>query len=64
MVDIFLLEILRGCTRALQNTLLVSTKIWDFANISLFPKILSLKSFGNSYTKFAILGITFRFTCG
>ena len=26
----------------------VSTKIWDFPNISLFPKILSLKSFGNS----------------
>ena len=45
-----------------------STKIWDFRKISLFPKILSLKSFGNSwgnwYTKFAILGITFHFTCG
>ena len=46
----------------------VSTQIWDFSNISLFPKILSLKSFdnlwGNSHTKFAILDITFRFTCG
>ena len=46
----------------------VSTQIWDFPNISLFPKILSVKSFGNSwdnsYTKFAILDITFRFTCG
>ena len=42
-------------------------QIWDFFNISLFPKILSLKSFrnlwGNSYTKFATLGITFRFAC-
>ena len=37
----------------------VSTQIWDFPNISLF-----LKSFGNSYTKFAILDITFRLTCG
>ena len=46
----------------------VSTQIWDFPNISLFPKILSLMSFGslwgNSYTKFAILDITFRFACG
>ena len=37
----------------------VSTQTWDFPNISLFPKILSLKSFGNSWgnscTKFAIL---------
>ena len=36
----------------------VSTQIWDFPNISWFPKILSLKSFGNwwgnSCTKFAI----------
>ena len=34
----------------------------------LFPKNLSLKSFGNSwnnsYTKFAMLDIKFRFTCG
>ena len=42
----------------------VSTQIWDAPNISLFPKTLSLKLFGNSYTKFAILDITFRFTCG
>ena len=46
----------------------VSTRIWDFPNISLFPMILSLKSFGNSwgnsYTNFAILDTTFRFTCG
>ena len=46
----------------------VSTQIWDFPNIFLFPKILSLKlfgnSWGNSYTKFAILDITFCFTCG
>ena len=38
----------------------VSTQIWDFPNIWLFSKIASLKSFGNlwgnSYTKFAILG--------
>ena len=46
----------------------VSTQIWDFVNISLFPKVLSLKSFdnsgGNSYPKCAIIDITFRFTCG
>ena len=42
----------------------VSTQIWYFLSISLFPKIPSLKSFGhswgNSYTKFAILDITFH----
>ena len=47
---------------------LVPTQIWDFLDISLFPKILSLKlfgnSWGNSYTKFAILDINFRFTYG
>ena len=42
----------------------VSTEISDFPDISLFPKVLSLKSFGNSFTKFALLDITFRFTCG
>ena len=45
----------------------VSTLIWDFSNISWFSKILSLKSFtnswGNSYTKFAILDFKFCFTC-
>ena len=45
-----------------------STQIWDFRNISLFSKILILKSFGNlwgnSYTKFAVLDTSFRFTCG
>ena len=38
-----------------------------FPNISLFPKILSLKSFGISWNisfiKFPILDIKFRFTC-
>ena len=46
----------------------VSAYIWDVPNIFLFPKILSLELFenpwGNSYSKFAILNITFRFTCG
>ena len=47
----------------------VFSQIWvDFPNISLFPKILSLKSIGNSwgnlYSKFAMLDITIRFTCG
>ena len=46
----------------------VSTQIWDFPNFPLFSKILSLKSFGNSwgklYTKFVIIDITFRLTCG
>ena len=45
----------------------VSTQIWDFSNISLFPRILSPKSyansFGNVYTRFAILDIKFGFTC-
>ena len=39
----------------------------DFPNISLFPRFLSLMSFGNSwgnsYIKFLILNIKFRFTC-
>ena len=35
-----------------------------FYNISQFPKILSLKSFGNSCTKFVMLDIKYRFTCG
>ena len=46
----------------------VFAKIWDFPNISLFLKTLSLKSFcnsrGNLYTKFAILDTAFHFTCG
>ena len=42
----------------------VCAQIWDFPNISLFPRILRLKLFGNSYTKFALVDITFRFTCG
>ena len=46
----------------------VSTQIWYFSDISQFPKILSLKSFGNlfgnSYIKFAILDIKVPFTCG
>ena len=41
--------------------------MWSVTKI-LSIKILSLKSFGkswgDSYTKFAILGIKFRFTCG
>ena len=45
-----------------------SLQVLDFLNISLFPKMLSLKSFGNSwrilYTEFAKLDITFRFTRG
>ena len=44
-----------------------SILIWDFSNSPAFPKILSLKSFGNSwgnsYTNFIILDIKFRFTC-
>ena len=42
----------------------VSTLIWDFLKISQFPKILSLKSFGNPWGNFAILNIKFCFTCG
>ena len=46
----------------------VSTQVWHFFIISSFPKILSLKfleySWGNPYTKFAILNITFHFTRG
>ena len=44
------------------------TQIWHFSNISLFPKILSLKPFdnswGNSCRKFVMLDIKYRFTCG
>ena len=40
----------------------------DFLEISKFPKILSLKSFGNSwdnsYIHFLVIIIQFRFTCG
>ena len=50
----------------------LSTQIWHFFNISQFRKILSLKSFGNfsgnswgnSFTKFVILDVKYRFTCG
>ena len=46
----------------------VSTIIWDFPNIFFIPKVLILmlfsNSWGNSCTKFAILDILFRFTCG
>ena len=46
----------------------VSTQIKYFPNISLFPQIIGLKTFGNSwrnsYTKFTISDVTFRFTCG
>ena len=46
----------------------VSTQILDFPNISLFPEILSLKFFGNSWgnsdTKFGFLDIMFHFTRG
>ena len=46
----------------------VSTKIGSFPNSSVFPMILSLRlfgnSWGNSYTKFDIPDITFRFTNG
>ena len=43
----------------------LSTQIWDYSNISQYPKIPSLKPLGNlwgkSYTKFVILDIMFRF---
>ena len=46
----------------------VSTLIWHFSNISQFPKILSLTSFsnswGNSWIKFVMLDIKYRFPCG
>ena len=45
-----------------------SSKFWDFPEFSLFPKIPSLKSFGNSfgnsYTPCLLLIIALRFTCG
>ena len=45
-----------------------STWVWDVPKISLFPKILSLKSsgtwYGNPYTKSLIIDIKFCFTCG
>ena len=46
----------------------VSTHIWEVSNISKYAKIPSLKSFDDSYTnshtKFVILDIKLRFTCG
>ena len=33
----------------------VSIQIWDFPSISLLPKILSLKLFGNSWDKYSII---------
>ena len=46
----------------------VSTQIWDSSNISKSHKILSFnmigKSWDKSYTKFIIVDIKFRFTCG
>lgn len=45
-----------------------SNKIWDFSNIYLFPKILSLKLFRNlrdsSYTRFIILKAKFFYLWG
>ena len=46
----------------------VFTQIWHFSKISFFPNFLSLKSFrnssGNTCTKFALLVIRVRYTCG
>lgn len=46
----------------------ISLQFWDFCNISLFPRIPSLQSFGNlwnsSYIKLLILYIRFHFTWG
>ena len=46
----------------------VPVQFWDFANISLFPKFLNLKSYGNSwstsYVRFLVQNIEFRFTWG
>ena len=36
----------------------------DFPDLSLFPKILSLTLFGNSYIQCLLLIIMPRFTCG
>ena len=45
-----------------------SSKFWDFPDISIFPKILSFKSFGNSWsishTPCLLLIITLCFTSG
>ena len=43
----------------------VPMQFWDFANISVFLKILKLfgNSWCNSYIKFLVLDIKFRFTC-
>ena len=40
----------------------VSTPTFDIFLI--FPNFLSVKSFGNSCTKFVMLDIKYRFTCG
>ena len=42
----------------------VSTRIWDSLILPYFLISLSLNSFGNSTTKFAILDMMLCFTCG
>ena len=41
-----------------------SREFWDFPDLSKFPKILSLKLFGNSYILSLLVIIALRFTCG
>ena len=41
-----------------------SMGFWDFPGIYYFPRILSLKSFGNSYLLHVKVVIAHRFTCG
>ena len=40
------------------------TQFWDFSNIYLFPKIPSLKSFGNSCAIFFVPNTKYHFTYG
>ena len=41
-----------------------SKNVGNFLEISKFPKIPRLTSFGNSYIHFLVIIILFRFTCG
>ena len=72
MVVVFYLEQIKGLDHFCSSQKSVRVKrlmqFLDFANLSLSPMVLSLKSFansrGNSYLKCLIVDIKFCFTCG
>ena len=53
--DIYFCVLFDCCCQSLISGRKTGHQIWEFPTVSLFPKILSLKSFGNSYSKFVTL---------